>query len=166
MLPFGLQPIPTGWTGFLIALVVEIVLLGVPCVVAAGRSGGGWLGRMADPQAADRLDWSEWIGLAGIGLTFPGLGVLALARLVRAARPGSWGPRQLALAWLCVGVGAFAFLFFAFFYVIPFTGPVRSLGLANLAAGAAGMPIVGAALTAARWIGGRAGERRTPRGTA
>jgi hypothetical protein len=166
MLPFGLQPISTGWTGFAIALVVEIVLLGLPCVVMAGRSGREWVGRVADPEAAARLDWSEWIGFAGIGLTFPGLGLLALARLVRASRPGAWGRRQLALAWLCVGVGAFGFLFFAFFYVLPFTGPVRSLGLANLAVGVVAMPIVGLALTAARRIGAGAEAGGAPRGTA
>ena len=166
MLPFGLRPISTGWTGFVIALIVEIVLLGVPCVVAAGRSGREWLARVADAKAAERLDWSEWIGVAGIGLTFPGLGMLALARLVRAARPGAWGRRQLALAWLCVGVGAFGFLFFAFFYVLPFTGPVRSLGLANLAAGTIAMPLIALALTAARSMGEGAEGRRTPRGTA
>lgn len=166
MLPFGLQPVPTGWTGFAIALVVEIVLLGLPCVVMAGRSGRDWMGRVADPEAAARLDWSEWIGFAGIGLTFPGLGLLALARLVRASRPGAWGRRQLALAWLCVGVGAFGFLFFAFFYVLFSIGPVRSLGLANLAVGVVAMPIAGLALTAARRMGAGAEAGGAPRGTA
>jgi hypothetical protein len=166
MLPFGLQPFPTGWTGFAIALVIQILLLGLPCVVLAGRSGREWVGRVADPEAAERLDWSEWMGFAGIGLTFPGLGLLALARLVRVSRPGSWTRRQLALAWMCVGVGAFGFLFFAFFYVLPFTGPVRSLGLANLAAGTVAMPIVALALTAARRMGGGAAAGGAPRETA
>ncbi|HEU4451627.1 MAG TPA: hypothetical protein VFR81_01165, partial [Longimicrobium sp.] len=60
----------------------------------------------------------------------------------------------------------FGFLFFAFFYVLPFTGPVRSLGLANLAAGVLAMPIVGLALTAARRIGAGAEAGGAPRGTA
>jgi len=154
MLPF--DPIATGWRAFAVGIVIQAVILGVPCVAVAPRGSRDWLGRVVDHREKGRLDWSEWVGIAGIGLTFPGLGLLALARLLRAAPPRTWGRRQLALAWVCAGAGAFGFLFFALFYAVPFAGPLHLLGLANLAAGAVGMPPLAVVLTALRGAGARA----------
>lgn len=153
MLPF--DPIATSWTAFHVGLVLEVVILGVPCAAVSPRGTRDWMGHVVDHREKGRLDWSDWIGIAGIGLTFPGLGLLALARLLRNAPPRTWGRRQLMLAWLCAGVGSFGFLFFALFYAVPFSGPLRLLGLANLAAGAVGMPLLAVALTIAWSAGGR-----------
>lgn len=149
----------SSWLGFAVALIVEAVVLGVPCVAVAPRASREWLARLTDPRADVRLDWSEWAALAGIGLTFPGLGMLTLGRLLRTA-PHAWRRRQLALGWVCCGAAAFGFFFFGVLYTLLFSGPVRTLGLANLAAGAIGVPLLALALTLA-WLLGRQQSQKT-----
>ncbi|HEX8695177.1 MAG TPA: hypothetical protein VF746_22390 [Longimicrobium sp.] len=147
----------SSWLGFAVALIGEVVVLGVPCVAVAPRASREWLARLTDPRADVRLDWSEWAALVGIGLTLPGLGMLTLARLVRTA-PRAWRRRQLALVWVCCGAAAFGLFFFGILYALLFSGPVGTLGLANLAAGAIGVPLLALALTLAWLLGRQSGE--------
>ncbi|HYJ78591.1 MAG TPA: hypothetical protein VEW03_03240, partial [Longimicrobiaceae bacterium] len=138
----------------LLALVTEAVVLGVPCLVLADRATRGWFARLTDPRADLRLGAGEWLALAAGGLTFPGLGMLTLWRLLRTG-PRSWGPRQLTLLWVCAGVAAFGLVFFAAVFSLAFRGPVRALGVANLVAGLVGVPLAAVALTLAHRLGRR-----------
>jgi hypothetical protein len=142
---FGFQ---TGWTGFFVALAIEVVILGLPCLVLAPRAMRDWFARLTDPRDEMRLEWGEWLALGAAGLTFPGLGMLTLWRLVRIG-PRAWRQRQLTLLWVSSGISTFGFVVFGVLYALLFRGPVLRLGQANLAAGVAAVPLAAIALTIA-----------------
>lgn len=142
---FGFQ---TGWTGFIVALVVEAFILGLPCLVLAPRATRDWFVRLTDPRDDMRLGWGEWLALAAAGLTFPGLGMLTLWRLARIG-PRAWQRRQLTLLWVSSGIATFGFVVFGVVYALLFRGHVLRLGQANLAAGLVGVPLAALALTIA-----------------
>ena len=152
-----LFPLSSSWTGFALCLVIEAVVLGVPCVALVPRTSREFLARLVAGQA--RVSAGEWLALVAVGLTFPGVGLLTLLRLLRAAPVRAWSGRQLLLAWTCIGTGAFGFLFFALVYGLAFAGPVRTLALLNLAAGLGALPLLGIALTLTYLLRPRAPER-------